>query len=173
MQIVLRGAADPAGLRAAVRRLNPNLAVSNIAQMDQIAGGSFATHRFSLLLVALFAAVALALAATGIYGVISYAVSQRMHEFGMRLALGARPSDLMTLVLGQGLKLAIAGILVGLAASLSLTRILRTILYEAGAFDALTFAAVAAMAAVTAAVACYLPARRATQADPMTALRSE
>ena len=175
--LVIRAATDPATLtgtlRATVRNLNPNLAVSNVNLMDQIAGGSFATHRFSLFLVALFAVVALSLAATGIYGVISYAVSQRMQEFGMRMALGARPGDLMRLVVSQGVKLAAIGIILGLGTSLALARVLRTLLYGVGEFDPLTFAAVAVMAALTAAVACYLPARRAADADPMTALRSE
>ena len=175
--LVIRAATDPSTLtttlRATVRNLNPNLAVSNVSLMDQIAGGSFATHRFSLFLVALFAVVALSLAATGIYGVISYAVSQRMPEFGMRMALGARPGDLMRLVVSQGVKLAAIGIAVGLGASLALARVLRTLLYGVGEFDAATFAAVAAVAAITAVVACYVPARRAADADPMSALRSE
>jgi ABC-type antimicrobial peptide transport system permease subunit len=141
--------------------------------MDEIAERSFATHRFTLFLVGLFAALALALAAGGIYGVISYSVNQRMHEFGMRMALGARGWDVMRLVLGHGVKIAAAGVILGLASAAALARVIRTLLYEVSGTDPVTFAGVAVMAIVVAALACYVPARRATSADPMTALRAE
>jgi len=177
MAVVVRAAADPSLLanhvRAAVRKLDPNLAVANVRLMDEIAEGSFATHRFTLFLVGLFAALALALAAAGIYGVISYSVNQRMHEFAMRMALGARGWDVMRLVLGHGMKIAAAGVILGLASAAALARVMRSLLYEVSGTDPVTFAGVALMAIAIAALACYVPARRATSADPMTALRAE
>ena len=124
-------------------------------------------------LVGLFAPLALALAAAGIYGVISYSVNQRVHEFGMRMALGARGQDVMRLVLGHGVKIAAVGVILGLASAAALARVMRTLLYEVSGTDPVTFAGVAVMAIAVAALACYVPARRATNADPMTALRAE
>jgi ABC-type lipoprotein release transport system permease subunit len=177
MAIVVRGAADPSQLanqvRAAVRKLDPGLAVANIRTMDEIAGSSFATHRFTLFLVGLFAALALALAAAGIYGVISYSVNQRVHEFAMRIALGARGWDVMRLVLGHGVRIAAAGVILGLASAAALARVMSTLLYEVSGTDPVTFAGVAVMAIAIAVFACYVPARRATSVDPMTALRAE
>jgi ABC-type antimicrobial peptide transport system permease subunit len=160
-------------LRLAVRQLNPALAVANIRLMDQIADASVATPRFGLFLVGLFAALALTLAAIGIYGVISYSVSQRTHEFGMRIALGAESWDVLRLVLAQGLKLAILGVALGVVCALALARILANLLYEVSAADPITFATVSLGAIAIAVLACYVPARRATEADPMVALRCE
>jgi hypothetical protein len=147
MAVVVRAAADPSRLanhvRAAVRKLDPSLAVANIRLMDEIAERSFATHRFTLFLVGLFAAFALALAAGGIYGVISYSVNQRMHEVGMRMALGARGWDVMRLVLGHGVKIAAAGVILGLASATAMARVIRTLLYEVSGTDPVTFAGVA------------------------------
>jgi predicted permease len=177
MTIVLRANADPAPLanqlRTAVHRLDGGLAVADMRVMEEVAGDSFSTPRFALFLVALFAALALALAATGVYGVVSYAVSQRMHEFGMRMALGARPRDVIRLVLSQGVRLAAIGTAAGLVGGAVLAQFLGSLLYEVKRVDAATFAAVAALAVGVAAVACYVPARRATSADPMEALRAE
>jgi ABC-type antimicrobial peptide transport system permease subunit len=141
--------------------------------MDDVAGDTFSTPRFALFLVALFAGLALALAATGVYGVISYAVGQRMHEFGMRMALGANRWDVIRLVLGQGVRLAAVGVALGLLGGAALAQALGTLLYEVKRLDPPTFAAVAALGLGVAALACYVPARRATSADPMRALRSE
>jgi ABC-type antimicrobial peptide transport system permease subunit len=141
--------------------------------MDDIADANVSTPRFALFLVALFAGLALTLAAIGIYGVISYAVSQRMQEFGLRMALGAQAGDVQRLVLRQGVKLALVGVALGLVGALGLRRVLRSLLYEVSAADPMTFAAVSAIAIAVAALACYLPARRATAADPANALRSE
>jgi predicted permease len=175
--IVLRGDFDPAllvnQLRRAVHQLNPALAVANIRLMDQIAVVSVATPRFGLFLVGLFAGLALTLAAIGIYGVISYSVTQRTHEFGMRIALGAESWDVLRLVLAEGLKLAIVGVGLGVFCATGFARILGNLLYEVSAADPLTFATVSLGAILIAALACYLPARRATAADPMVALRCE
>jgi ABC-type antimicrobial peptide transport system permease subunit len=177
MAVALRGSTDPAllanDLRQAVHRLDPNLAVANIRPMDDIADANVSTPRFALFLVALFAGLALALAAIGIYGVISYAVSQRTREFGLRMALGAQAEDVRRLVLRQGVNLALLGVALGLVGALALGRVLWSLLYQVRPADPATFVSVAALAIAVAALACYLPARRATAVDPANALRSE
>lgn len=177
MSIAVRGDSSAAGLgnelRREVHRLDPTLAVAGVRQMDQITDAGIATPRFSLFLVGLFAALAITLAAIGAYGVISYSVGQRTHEFGMRMALGAAQSDVLRLVLSQGARLALSGVILGAAGALVLARVLRSLIFEVSPADPLTFAAVGTLVLAVAAVACYLPARRATQADPMVALRSE
>jgi len=177
MVVVLRGSSDAAllanDLRQAVRQLDPELAVANIRPMDDIADANVSTPRFTLFLVALFAGLALTLAAIGIYGVISYAVSQRSSEFGLRMALGAQATDVRRLVLRQGVRLALVGVMLGLLGALALGRVLRSLLFQVRATDPMTFGAVTAVAIVVALVACYLPARRATTVDPASALRAE
>jgi len=175
--IAMRSSTDPVLLanqfRLAVRELDPELAVADLRLMNQIAGAALSGQRFALFLVGLFALLALALATFGMYGVISYSVNQRMHEFGLRMALGARPSDLLRLILSQGLTLSIAGAAIGLICAAGLTRLLGALLYGVKATDPITFAAVALLALATTTIACYLPARRAASADPMHSLRSE
>ncbi|HZU27629.1 MAG TPA: ABC transporter permease [Bryobacteraceae bacterium] len=175
--IAVRTNGDPAAVADAVRRavhdVDPTLAVADIKLLDQIADASVATPRFALFLVGLFAALAIALAAIGTYGVISYSVSQRASEFGMRVALGATPGDVLRLVVGQALRLAVTGVAIGFVAALALARLLRTMLYEVSSADPLTFALVPLLALAVAVVACWLPARRATHADPAVALRAE
>jgi ABC-type antimicrobial peptide transport system permease subunit len=141
--------------------------------MNDVANAAVASHRFTLFLVGLFAALALVLATIGIYGVISYSVNQRMQEFGMRMALGARPWDLMRMILGQGLRLSVLGTVIGLVGAAGLTRLLGSLLYGVGGRDPATFGGVAILALGTTAFACYLPARRAADADPMRSLRAE
>ncbi len=177
MAVAVRGSSDPAllanDLRQAVRQLDPTLATSDIRAMGDIADANISTPRFALFLVALFAALALTLAAIGIYGVISYSVSQRTHEFGLRMALGAQPADVLRLVLRQGVRLALLGVVLGLAGALLLGRVLRGLLFEVSASDPITLASVSLVAVAIAALACYLPARRATAVDPAHALRTE
>lgn len=177
MWMVVNSSADSASLanqfRSAVRQLDPALAISDMRFMNQIADAAVSSQRFALFLVGLFAALALALATFGMYGVISYSVNQRLGEFGLRMALGARPRDLMRLVVGQGLALSFAGAASGLLCAAGLTRLLGSLLYGVSATDPVTFAAVALLALSTTTFACYLPARRAAQADPMRSLRSE
>jgi ABC-type antimicrobial peptide transport system permease subunit len=141
--------------------------------MKEVAAGSYATSRFALLLVALFAALALVLAAIGTYGVIAYSVNQRIHEFGVRMALGARPSDVVRSVLINGMRLAIAGTLLGTVLGLALSRLLGNLLYEVSPADPVSIIATCVITIVVAALACYVPAMRATRANPMTALRAD
>ena len=177
MAIAVRGDSDPAllvsAVRHEVRELDPTLAIADVRLMQQIAGASVSAPRFTLFLVALFAALAITLAAIGTYGVISYSVNQRMHEFGMRVALGAQPWDVLRLVLGQGMKLTLGGVAIGLVCALALARLLSTLLYQVNPVDPFTFSVVGLLALAIAVLACYLPARRATQADPAITLRAE
>ena len=177
MTIALRADSDPMllteALRAKVRELDPSLAVAHVRLLDRIADKQFSTPRFALFLIGLFAALALLLAAIGIYGVISYSVSQRMHEFGMRVALGASPWDLLKIVMKQGVLLTVVGVTMGLGCALVLGGVLENLLYGVSARDPLTLVAVGAIAFVTATLASLPSARRATTADPLTSLRAE
>jgi predicted permease len=175
--MAVRADQDPAllvnAVRNSVREIDPALAMADVRLMEQIADATMTAPRLIVWLVGLFAALAIALAAVGTYGVISYSVNQRMHEFGMRVALGAKPWDVLRLVLAQGVKLALGGVVIGVLVALALARVLRNLLFEVSAADPLTFGVVAVLALAVAMLACYLPARRATQADPVVALRAE
>ena len=177
MTVVLRTTSDPLALAGAMRRevaaIDPDQSLSNLSTMSQLLAASVAQPRFSLLAFAVFAAIALVLASVGIYGVMSYSVSERTHEVGVRMALGARPGDVMRLVLGQGLRLALAGVAIGLMAALALTRVLTSLLYGVSATDPATLAMVVVLLTGVALLACYLPARRAARVDPVVALRQE
>jgi putative ABC transport system permease protein len=141
--------------------------------MEQYLAASVAPRRFNLRLLTIFAAAALVLAATGLYGVISYGVAQRKRELGIRIALGARPGDVLKLVTGEGMALAIIGVALGLMAALALTRVIEGLLFSVSATDPLTFMVIALLLMFVALLACYIPARRATKVDPLIALRSE
>ncbi|MGH9831463.1 MAG: ABC transporter permease [Blastocatellia bacterium] len=177
MMLVIRASVDSASLTAAVRNeiraVDANLPVYQIATMRQLISGSVAERRFTLLLVGVFAAVALLMSAIGIYGVISQAVAQRTQEIGIRMALGAQTGDVMKLIIGQGMALVAAGVLIGLAGAFGLTRLMSSLLFDVSATDPLTFAGISLLLVVVALVACWIPARRATKVDPMIALRCE
>jgi len=177
MSLVVRSDANPLLLadtvREQVRQLDPTLALADVRLMEQIADEGVATPRFAFFLVGLFAGLAIVLAAIGTYGVISYSVSQRIPEFGLRLALGAPPSGLLRMVLAQAFQLAVAGTAFGVVVALLLSRLIRGLIYNVSPADPLTFAAVGPMVIAIALLACYLPARRATKANPMVALRAE
>jgi putative ABC transport system permease protein len=147
--------------------------IANVRTMEQILSASVAQPRIYMVLLSIFASVALILAAVGTYGVISYSVTQRTHEIGIRMALGAQPGDILKIVVGQGMILTILGILIGLAGAFGLTRVLSSLLYEVTATDPATFVAVPLFLAAVAFLACYIPARRATKVDPMVTLRYE
>jgi putative ABC transport system permease protein len=149
------------------------LPLSNVRSMEQVIEGSVESPRSYMLLVMIFAGVALILSAIGIYGVMSYSVAQRTHEIGVRLALGASRSDVMRLVVGQGLKLAAIGVGLGWVGAWALTRLMSSLLFEVSAFDLMTFGGVALVLWLVALLACQLPARRASKVDPMVALRYE
>jgi putative ABC transport system permease protein len=141
--------------------------------MEEYLSSSMANRRVIATLLGSFAAVALALAASGLYGVLAYSVSRRTREIGIRVALGARPGDVLKLVVAQGMILTVTGLGIGLAGALLLTRFLSGLLFGVGATDPLTFAGVSALLAGVALLACYLPARRAARVDPITALHYE
>jgi putative ABC transport system permease protein len=153
--------------------LDPELAVSNVGTMDVFARNSIARERLSASLMGVLAMLALLLAVLGVYGVMSYSVSLRRQEMGVRLALGASPRSLYRLVLGRGLALTAVGLLIGLAGAVAAARALTSLLYETSAFDPVAFGGMAILLGATAFVAALLPARRAASADPLIALRSE
>ena len=175
--VVIRTATNPDGLAAAVRQvvmaIDPNQPVANAKRMDEWVADSVAQPRYRTLLLGVFSAVALLLSVVGIYGVVSYAVTQRIREIGLRMALGARKSNVLALVIGRGMRLTLIGVGLGIVAALALTRIMRNLLYEISATDPLTFLAVALVLTGVALLACLVPALRATKVDPMEALRYE
>jgi putative ABC transport system permease protein len=177
MTIVVRTAGDPAAMAATVREqvraLDKNLPVTHVRTMEDVFHTSVAQPRFSMLVVGLFAALALVLAVVGIYGVMAYSVSRRAHEIGVRMALGARTGQVLKLVLKEGMTLTLAGIAIGLLGAFALTRVLASLLFGVSTKDPFTFVAVSVLLAVVAFVACYIPARRATKVDPLVALRYE
>jgi putative ABC transport system permease protein len=177
MQLAVRTAAEPDGMvsavRAQVRDIDPDQPLYHVATLQQVLSESLAPRRFNLLLLGIFAGIALALATVGIYGVMAFSVTQRTHEIGIRMALGAQRGDVLRMVVTDGLKLALIGVAIGMAGALALTRFLSSLLYSVKPTDPITFAAVSLILIAVALLACYIPARRATKVEPMVALRYE
>jgi putative ABC transport system permease protein len=177
VSLVVRISGDPlqtvAAVERAVRAIEKNAPIFAIRSMDQLLGNSFAQRRLTLTLLASFAALALLLAAVGVYGVISYSVRQRTHELGIRMALGAQRRDVLNLVLAQGLRLTLLGVGIGLLAAFALTRWMETLLFSVRPVDPLTFTVIAALLTIVSLVACWIPARRAAKVDPLVALRHD
>jgi putative ABC transport system permease protein len=177
MSLVIRGSQDPNQLTAAVRgqvqALDPNLPVSNVKPVGQMIAERISPKRLMTYILAVFGLIALLLASIGIYGVMSYAVTQRTREIGVRMALGAQALDVLKLIVKNGMTMALAGVAIGLVGSFGLSRLLANLLFKTKATDPMTFAAVSAALIVVALLACYIPARRATRVDPLVALRDE
>ena len=175
--ILLRTSADPASLtsaaRSAIQSLDPQLPVANVRTMDDVMQAAESRPRFLTLLLGMFSALALSLAAVGIYGLMAYSVTQRTNEIGIRMALGAQPGNVLRMVLGQGMTLALVGMIAGLGGAFLFTRAMKAMLFGVTTTDPLTFVAGALALAAIAAIACYFPARRATKVDPLVALRYE
>jgi putative ABC transport system permease protein len=175
--LVVKTDGEPAAMTSAVRReivaVDKDQAVFNVTTLDQLIGDSVLLRKFFMLLLLAFAGLALMLAAVGIYGVMSYVASQRTHEIGIRMALGAEAADVLKLIIGNGMALALIGVVVGLAGSFAMTRLLADVLFGVTATDTVTFATVSAVLIGVALLACYIPARRATKVDPLVALRYE
>jgi predicted permease len=177
MDIVVRTSSDPlasvSALRAASREFDPNQLLFEFKSLDELVSETVASQRFAMILLAIFVGLALVLSAVGVYGVISYLVSQRTREIGVRVALGAQRSDVLRLILGDGARLTFLGVAIGLAASLGLTRLMAKMLFGVRASDPVTLIVVSVILSAVAFLAYYIPARGATRVDPMVALRYE
>ncbi len=177
MTMVVRTTVAPlslvSGVKDAVSSLDRNVPISGVVSLDQVVTDTLWQQRFNLQLIGLFAVLAMVLAAIGLYGVMSYSVTQRTHEVGLRMALGAEGRDVIKLMVGQGMKLALAGVGIGLLAAFGLTRLMENLLFDVSATDPLTFAGIALLLTLIALLACWIPARRAAKVDPMIALRCE
>jgi len=173
--LIIRTNFDPLSVAGTVRKtvweIDKDQPVSDISSMEEIVSDSVARQRFSMLLLGVFAGVALVLAAVGIYGVMSYSVAQRTREIGIRIALGAQRSDVLRMTVGQGLRLVLTGVAIGLAGAFVLTRVMSTLLFGVSPTDALTFISISIVLVSVAVLASYVPALRATRVDPMFALR--
>jgi len=177
MSLVVRSSVEPSSLSASVRQavnqVDKSVPVSQVNTMDHVVSESITQPRFNLFLLALFSTVAMLLSAAGIYGVTAYTVTQRTHELGIRLALGAQVGDVLKMILGQGMAVIGVGLVLGLVAAFGLMRLLRSLLFGVGENDPLTFVAITLVLVIVALIACYVPARRATKVDPLEALRTE
>jgi putative ABC transport system permease protein len=174
--VVVKTVGSPAPLaqsvREIVREIDPDQPIANVRTLEQVLAGSVAQPRFRTLLLGVFACVALTLAAIGVYGLLAHGVAQRVNEFGLRMALGASPSAVLALVLRQGIALALAGVAIGLAASVAAVRALRSVLFEISPWDPLAWIAAATTLLAVSLLASWVPARRALRVDPVAALRA-
>ena len=176
-EVVVRTKGSPAGMvpaiRDAIEKMNSENVMYETKPLEQVVAESLADRQFSMILLGVFAALALLLSSIGIYGVISYVVGQRTHEIGIRMALGAQPGHVLRLMLGEGMRMALVGVAIGIVAALGLTQLMTNMLFGVSAADPITFCGVALVLAGVALTACYIPARRAMRVDPMVALRYE
>jgi len=177
MWMVVRTGGDPAQMagaaRQAVREVDSSLPAFSITPLADVVSETVADRRFSMLLLGLFALVALFLAAVGLYGVVAYTVTQRTQEIGLRMAIGAEPGQVLRMIIGGGMKLAAIGVAVGIAGALALANLVASMLYGVTPFDPASYAGTAGVLLAVAALACWLPARRAMRVDPLVALRQE
>jgi putative ABC transport system permease protein len=177
LSVVLRTAGDPSlqtsALRSALAEIDPNQPLVRVRTMEENMAGTVAQPRFRAWLIGIFAALALVLAAVGVYGVMSYTVTQRTTEIGVRVTMGAQPQDVFRIIVGEGLRLSLIGVAVGLVAALALTRLLHSFLFSISAYDPITFLGVSFLLTTVAVAASFFPARRATLVDPLVALRYE
>jgi len=177
MTLAVRTQGDPGAIAGAVKQvllsLDPDQVPTDVMTMEQVMADSIQTRRFSMILLGAFAALSLTLAAVGIYGVMSYAVAQRTHELGIRMALGARTINVLTLIFRSALSLTLTGLVIGSLGVFTVTRLMKSLLFETAPLDLTTFLLVCISLIVVALIACYIPARRATKVDPLVALRNE
>jgi putative ABC transport system permease protein len=177
MDVIVKTSVEPLSLvepiKGEVQAIDKDQPLGNVQSLDSIVERSVAPRRFNLLLLGVFAIIALLLGAVGLYGVMSYAVTQRTREIGIRMALGAQRSDVLRLVIRQGMLLSSIGILIGLAASFAVTRLIKSLLYGVSATDPATLIIISLLLTAVALLACYVPARRAMKVDPMVAVRHE
>jgi putative ABC transport system permease protein len=177
MWVMVRTAADPnslgASIRQVVRDLDASLPVSLMSPLDEVVSESVAQQRFSMLLIAMFGMVALVLSAVGLYGVVAYSVSLRTREIGLRMAIGAMPGDVLKMVVGDGMKLAAMGVVIGTVAAFVLSRFVASMLFEVEVSDPVSYSGTALVLLLVAALACYIPARRAMRVDPMVTLQQD
>jgi putative ABC transport system permease protein len=175
--VLVKTDGDPAALESAVRAalhdVDPGIPLTNPRTMDQLVAQSMADRQLTMWLLAVFAGLALVLASLGVYSVMAYAVTQRSGEIGIRMALGARPGDVQKMVITQGMRLALVGIVIGLAAAFAVTRLMNALLYEVRATDPTSYLGMTLLLCAVAALACWIPSRRAARVDPLLALRSE